>query len=123
MAFDVSKGVLSGTPTKPGQFSFKITVIDSTTGAPLTASPKFTLTVKQGAPARLVFLTQPGPAPKGAVPKFLVQLFDAFGNPISGVAVKLTMKKIQSIGTPAFAKGSVTQATTSAARASPLSAR
>ena len=116
ITFNASKGTLSGTPTAAGVFTFTVHVSDSTpagSGGPLTASPRFTLTVQRPA-RRVVFLSQPGNAPSGAVPIFQVEVLDALGNRLMGIAVKLTLKNIVSIVTPAFAKGGVTQATTTA---------
>jgi uncharacterized repeat protein (TIGR01451 family) len=102
--------VISGTPRAPGTFHFTITTTDVNK---FTGVQSFTLTVKQGNLARLVFLTQPGPGPvNGFLPSFRVAAVDQFGNPLTGVTVKLALIPVLTQGSGSFIGGSVLQAVT-----------
>jgi hypothetical protein len=50
IALSPSAGVLSGTPTAAGSFTFAVGVSDSTTPTPLTATKTLSLTVISGGP-------------------------------------------------------------------------
>jgi hypothetical protein len=105
-------GMLSGIPQVSGTFHFVVTATDSGTG---TGSPSatqaFTLTVRSVDPARVVLLAQPGKAPLGGfLAPLQVQVRDGFGNPVSGVVVRLTLVPIVAQGPPGFTAGSVVQA-------------
>jgi predicted outer membrane repeat protein len=84
-------GVLSGTPTEVGSFNFTVTASDAF-GASSIATP-YTLTVGVGAPAKLAFVQQPTNAAAGSAitPAVVVQVQDAFGNPLTGAAGSVTI--------------------------------
>ncbi|HEY1325791.1 MAG TPA: choice-of-anchor U domain-containing protein [Casimicrobiaceae bacterium] len=86
-----STGVLSGTPTQVGSFSFTVTASDAF-GASSIATP-YTLTVGVGAPAKLAFVQQPGNTAAGSTiaPAVVVQVQDAFGNPLTGAVGAVTI--------------------------------
>ncbi|HKI36855.1 MAG TPA: hypothetical protein VKA46_33695 [Gemmataceae bacterium] len=67
---------------------------------------------RQGIPARLVFLSQPGQAPvNGWLAPFQVLAVDQFGNRLNGVVVNLVLIPVATTGPAGFSPGSVVQAT------------
>ena len=86
-----SAGVISGTPTAPGTFSFVVQVTDSGSPAQLASKP-FTLTV--GAAFTVVFTVQPSDTSPGAqiTPAIKVVVQNAQGKTVSGVTVTLTIE-------------------------------
>jgi predicted outer membrane repeat protein len=83
VTLDSATGVLSGTPTQVGSFDFTIAASDSF-GTSSVATP-YTLAVGVGAPAKLAFVQQPTDTAAGSAmaPAVVVQLQDAFGNPLT----------------------------------------
>ncbi|MCI0351168.1 MAG: putative Ig domain-containing protein [Acidobacteriales bacterium] len=86
-----SAGVISGTPTVAGTFSFVVQVTDSSSPAQVATKP-FTLTV--GPAFTVVFTVQPSDTSPGAqiTPAIKVVVRDATGKLISGVTVTLTIE-------------------------------
>jgi hypothetical protein len=89
-------GVLAGIPREPGTFQFVVRVTQSGGGTKrFSTSQSFTLDVRQGAPARLVFLTQPSGAPVGGfLDPIQVLVLDKFGNRVSGKVVRQVLVPI-----------------------------
>jgi RHS repeat-associated protein len=113
LALNATTGVLSGMPTRPGTFQFTVRAADSSPApGPFGTSQGFTLTVAPGDAAALVFLTQPGRGPaNGWLAPLQVLVLDRYGNPLSGVVVRLALVAAASHGPSGFAPGSVVQAT------------
>jgi hypothetical protein len=86
-----SAGVISGTPTAAGTFSFVVQVTDSSSPAQVATKP-FTLTV--GPAFTVVFTVQPSDTSPNAqiTPAIKVVVQDAKGKLISGVTVRLTIE-------------------------------
>jgi hypothetical protein len=112
---DPITGALGGIPHRPGTYRFALTATDSSTGTgPYGATRSFTLTVRQGDAARLMFLTQPSRASSnGFLPPFQVLVLDQFGNRLSGVVVRLALFPIATAGRAGFTPGSVLRAKSS----------
>jgi glycosidase len=107
-------GILGGTPRSPGTAHFNVTVTDSSIGAgPYTSTRSFALTVKQGDPARLVFLTPPNTSVRnGLLAPFRVLVLDLFGNRLNGVVVSLAAVPLVGGAPPQFSAGSVVRVKT-----------
>jgi len=96
----------------PGTLGLVGCVTDSSTGTgPFSSGQAFTLAVGQGSPAWLVSLAQLGGAAFiGQLPAFHVWVLDRFGNPLSGVVMRLALVPILTVGLAGFGAGSVVQA-------------
>jgi hypothetical protein len=114
VALNAQTGALSGTPRAPGAYHFAVRVTDSSTGTgPYSTSRSLTLSVAQGAVARLVSLSRPGNAAvNGWLAPFQVLALDLYGNRLSGIVVRLELVPLLHPGPTGFRPGSVLQATT-----------
>jgi hypothetical protein len=113
MALDPSTGLLSGTPARPGRFNFTVRVADSSPAPGNVISQRLSLAVSPGDVARLVFLSQPGSAPANSpLAPFQVLALDGFGNPLSGVVIRLQLVSLLKAWPGAVSPGSVLQTTT-----------
>jgi uncharacterized repeat protein (TIGR01451 family) len=110
MSLNATTGILAGTPQRAGTFTFTVAATDANS---FSGNASYTLTVQQGALARLVFLTQPAAGqPNTFLAPIQVKALDRFGNLLNGVVVSLALVPITSVGSTGFLAGSVLQATT-----------
>jgi autotransporter-associated beta strand protein len=106
-------GLLQGTPTQAGTFTFTVRASDSSSGGgPFSATQTYTLTVQPGAVARVRFQSQPrGTAANHFLPAFAVQVLDRFGNRVKAT-VTLSLVVVHPGAHAHFGTGSVTRLTT-----------
>jgi hypothetical protein len=102
-----SSGVISGTPTTIGSYSFTITATDAV-GA--MASQAYTIHINN-LPSRLAFGTEPTNTPTGVtLAPVTVNVFDSMGNPATGDNTDTVTISVLS-GPGSFAGGSTTTVT------------
>jgi uncharacterized repeat protein (TIGR03803 family) len=76
-----SGGVLSGTPTAVGSYTFTVAATD---GVGAGGSQSFTVTINPGPPVKLQFVAQPASTPTGnLLPTVSVELLDYYGDVVT----------------------------------------
>jgi streptogramin lyase len=109
-------GVLSGTPTTSGAYTFTVTVTDSAS-SPQTATASYSITIAPGAPASVVATSgTPQSAPINTVfgQPLVATVLDANGNPVPNAAVIFAAPASGASGTFAGAANTVTVAANTA---------
>jgi hypothetical protein len=106
LTLNSTTGVISGVPTaqtsSPDTFTVQATDASTGTAAPFSKSQSYTLTVGQGLPALVTFLsTLPDLSVNAASPSFKVVVQDALHNKLGGVTVTL---RLVTLGAPLPAK-------------------